>query len=563
MDADAAGQVLQHHAEVDDGAHFLVGVVEALELVLAFRRQGVLERGAAQLFGVGLECGGARDQLGDAVAHAIGLAQHAGDVAHHVARRHAAVGDDLADVVATIALRHVFDDAVATFHAEVDVEVRHRHALGIEKALEQQVVGQRVEVGDAGGIRHQRAGAGTAAGADRHAVALAPGDEVRHHQEVAGEAHLLDDAQLVIQSLPILLQRPRRRMLQQAPFQPGDGQLPQVVGHGDAFRHREVRQVVLAELETQGAAAGDLQGILDRFRQVGEQRQHLFGGFEVLLRRILARATLVVDHPARGDADARLVRLEVLALEKAHIVARHHRQAAVPGKGDGGLEVRFVVGAAAAGDLEIAAVGKMTLPPSRGFARAIELAAEQGHADAAMTPGQGDQAAAGLLQPLPPQLRPAAPLALVVGARDEAGQIAIAGLVLHQQGDALRALAFRPFLQPDVGADHRLDAGGFGELVELDHREQVVLIGDGQGRQAQFGGAAGQRLHIAATALARRRLDPDQAVDQGKLGMQVQMDEAHAATPPAIRACAQGAKLMRCSLLGPSARSASRCCGVP
>ena len=46
-------------------------------------------------------------------------------------------------------LLDVLDDLVAPVHAEVDVEVRHRHALGVQEALEQQVVRDRIEVGDA------------------------------------------------------------------------------------------------------------------------------------------------------------------------------------------------------------------------------------------------------------------------------------------------------------------------------------------------------------------------------------------------------------------------------
>src|SRR5437899_2735699 len=76
--------------------------------------------------------------------------------------------------------------------AEVDVEVGHRHALGVQETLEQQLVLQRVEIGDLQRIGHQRAGTGAATGADRAAVVLRPGDEVRHDQEVAGEAHLQD-----------------------------------------------------------------------------------------------------------------------------------------------------------------------------------------------------------------------------------------------------------------------------------------------------------------------------------------------------------------------------------
>ena len=68
----------------------------------------------------------------------------------------------------------VLDDPVAALHAEVDVEVRHRDAFGIQEALEQQVVLDRIEIGDAERIGHQRAGAGAAARTHRHAVARAP-----------------------------------------------------------------------------------------------------------------------------------------------------------------------------------------------------------------------------------------------------------------------------------------------------------------------------------------------------------------------------------------------------
>ena len=46
---------------------------------------------------------------------------------------------------APYSLADVVDDAVAAFLAEVDVEVRHRHAFGVEEALEQQVEAERIE----------------------------------------------------------------------------------------------------------------------------------------------------------------------------------------------------------------------------------------------------------------------------------------------------------------------------------------------------------------------------------------------------------------------------------
>ena len=65
--------------------------------------------------------------------------------------------------VGAVLVLDVVDDAVAPVLAEVDVEVGHRHALRIEEALEQQVVAQRIEVGDAQRVGDQRARARAAA----------------------------------------------------------------------------------------------------------------------------------------------------------------------------------------------------------------------------------------------------------------------------------------------------------------------------------------------------------------------------------------------------------------
>ncbi len=47
-----------------------------------------------------------------------------------------------------VLVAHIGDHLVPPVLAEVDIEVRHRDALGIEEALEQQAEAQRVEVGN-------------------------------------------------------------------------------------------------------------------------------------------------------------------------------------------------------------------------------------------------------------------------------------------------------------------------------------------------------------------------------------------------------------------------------
>ena len=93
-------------------------------------------------------------------------------------------GDDLCDVLGMIALPHIGDGLLAAGGAEVDVEVGHGDAVGVQKALEEKVVAQRVDVGDADGIGDDAADARAAPGADGDIVQARPVDIVPHDEEV-------------------------------------------------------------------------------------------------------------------------------------------------------------------------------------------------------------------------------------------------------------------------------------------------------------------------------------------------------------------------------------------
>src|SRR3546814_6621873 len=64
------------------------------------------------------------------------------------ARLQLSEGDNLRDRVAAVFLLHIADHLAAAGFAEVDVEVGHRHALGVQEALEQKAEFQRIEIGD-------------------------------------------------------------------------------------------------------------------------------------------------------------------------------------------------------------------------------------------------------------------------------------------------------------------------------------------------------------------------------------------------------------------------------
>ncbi len=68
---------------------------------------------------------------GKPIALGGGEAQDAGNILHHHPRRHGAEGDDLRNVIRAVFLGHIVNDLLPAFVAEVDVKVRHGHALGV------------------------------------------------------------------------------------------------------------------------------------------------------------------------------------------------------------------------------------------------------------------------------------------------------------------------------------------------------------------------------------------------------------------------------------------------
>ena len=273
-----------------------------------------------------------RDQRGNLVDLAIGHAEHAADVAHRRLRLQLAEGDDLRDAVGAVFAHDVLDDLVAAVLAEVDVEVGHRDAFGVEEALEQQAKAQRVEVGDQQRPGGDRTGTRATAGADRdrRGLRLGPLDEVGDDQEVAGEAHLLDDAEFVVEPVAIdLALRLVRRWLHgvEALFQPllrhgADG-----FGLGHALADLGAdRQFGLLGFRHDGAHAGDGEGVVAGLGQVGEQLAHHRRRLEPVLGG--DAAALALGHGAAlGDAEQRVVCLMHLAGGEIDVIGGDDGQA--------------------------------------------------------------------------------------------------------------------------------------------------------------------------------------------------------------------------------------------
>ncbi len=222
-----------------------------------------------------------------------------------------------------------------------------------------------------------------------------------------------------------------------------------------------------------------------------------------MLVRVGARPTRIAQHTPFTDADARLVGLEVLLLEEAHVVGRHQWRATAFGEGDGGMQMLFVVDPAGALNLQVEALGEDFAPFGQQRIRQALLAIEQRLTDLPfLGTRQGDQAVGGLLDPVALDDHQIVALPLGPAAGHQLGEVAIALAIHRQQRQSAQRTVLVAAGQPDVGAADRLDASTLRRLVELDQRAHVALIGDGH------------RRHARGRHLLDQWLDAHQAIDQ-------------------------------------------------
>lgn len=246
--------------------------------------------------------------LGDLVGdRESGLAElHSRGVLDRRLRLDGAERDDLGDLVVAPPLGGVAHHLTAATIVEVDIDIGHRHALGVEKPLEQQTVRDRVDVGDAHRVGDERTGGRTTAGADADADLAGVVDEVADDEEVGGEAHLIDDADLVLGALDVLAGRAGGEATVEAAHdllvQPARLRLP--------FRHREDRHPVAVGPHVLVGlhALGDEQRVVARTRHLAVPLlAHLLRRLEVIAVAVELEPGGIGEGLTGLDAQQRLV----------------------------------------------------------------------------------------------------------------------------------------------------------------------------------------------------------------------------------------------------------------
>ena len=176
-------------------------------------------------------------------------------------------------------LSDVINDTVASLHTEINIEIGHRHAFGIEKSLEQQIVIQRVKIGDAEYPGNQRARTRTTSRANRYFVRTRPAYEIGDYQEVTRKTHADDDIKLGRQTREVggadrISFIGRGRLILEYSFklhsQAASRFCLQILFLGLPVGHGKRGQHALAEFQIKVAPSRDLVRILDRLRNISE-----------------------------------------------------------------------------------------------------------------------------------------------------------------------------------------------------------------------------------------------------------------------------------------------------
>ena len=112
--------------------------------------------------------------------------------------------DYLGDVVRAVFFNDIIDYFSPALVTEVDVKVRHRHALGIQESFEEKVILHRINICDTDAIRNYTARSGASSGSHRDSLGLREAYEIKDYEVVIRIAHAVHDTELIVKSLFVL-----------------------------------------------------------------------------------------------------------------------------------------------------------------------------------------------------------------------------------------------------------------------------------------------------------------------------------------------------------------------
>ena len=286
----------------------------------------------------------------------------------------------------------------------------------------------------------------------------------------------------------------------------------------------------MAQIQFKTAAPRDLHAVRQRFRQVAKQFFHLRRRLEVLVLRIVARTTGIVERLALLDADPDFVSLEVVRLilpmivriEEPHRVCGNHRNPMGCCQPDGRCHVVALLRPAHSMQLHVEALWKSFQPTVKKTGGPFRPGAKQRSPHLAeLAPGKRNQTLESIrFKPAFEHEYVVATSSARISPAQQSAQVPESGGVRTQQCQTRRERVPLCLGNLYVRADQRLDAVLDGRLVELHHPEDVHAVGKSHGRHLPLPHDIGE---IRGIGLFRNSHDP---IHEGIFAVDRKVNEA-------------------------------------
>ena len=137
-------------------------------------------------------------QFRNAVCLSIWHFKYARHVTHGVFRHHLTKSTNISHARLTIFLRTIFNHLITTVILNISINIRHTNTIWIQKALKEQIIFQRIYFRNFNRVRQKRPSRRTTPRSINNPLILTPVNKVLHNQKVAVIAHLINNAQLIL-----------------------------------------------------------------------------------------------------------------------------------------------------------------------------------------------------------------------------------------------------------------------------------------------------------------------------------------------------------------------------
>ena len=261
---------------------------------------------------------------GDLLSHSIGFGvthgKHSAYIPYGTACRQSTECDDLSNMVAAVETVHIVDNLSPAVYTEIDVDIRHGDAFGIEKAFKEQAVLYRIDICDVQTVGNHTAGCAAAPGTDGYAVVFRISNEVGDNKEIINKTHLADHIQLIIELRMNF--RSVRETFGKSLFAQAAKIFKTVC---TAFGQLKAGKMIMSKFKVKAALFSDPYGIICRFRQFREKRAHFLFGFKVEFICFKAQAGRIVYGFLHLDAHQHILIIGILLFHVVGIICKNQR----------------------------------------------------------------------------------------------------------------------------------------------------------------------------------------------------------------------------------------------